>query len=597
MASHHTEMRKTGYADADPAWWQERAGGRVDTVQPRSAPRLTDRIGAILTRNSDYAPFEAELPRIEMAAYDDELDDFEEDRPPRRAPMQRRKPARRLNWKLVAFGAALSASAAIGLWAMLSQEEGVPAQAKIALSLDGIADRSEKLAILGDEARALIAPANLARVVERAHLDRDPEFSGRSTGVFSFVSELVSGGDPGRSAEDRLRRVVATELDARDNAIVLTVRSSDAAKSDAIAQEIAASYAEAASGPVRNVDPPKPAVYAATPEAAPPALEKAEADLAAFTASGGDKLAEATRLKSELDRLNAENAAAQKRLLEESGKSDAGTLASLLDGSFPPELLTPGLDDLRGRYVSAKLAVEQLAQALGPRHPRLQTAQGQADALKSDLEREIRGVLADARSSLQQAQDKAQSLAARSGATAKKLRETGVDVDRFQQLQAAVDTARDARQDTITTASIPAAAARPMTSMVERIERPAILPQPSETGAETTVTGLMAILALAIATGAGIIGLARLARRKLAGAPAEFDEDLVDGQAVAGEKAPMWDRGPQTQARFAPEPEYRPQQDWRDEAAMDDLVHLRRQVAALKQRVQDFSQTRYRHDG
>lgn len=589
MALHQTASRKTGYADADPAWWQERAGGRVDVVQPRE-PRLTDRIGAILTRHDDYSGFETALPRIEMAAYDDELEVFDDEQPPRRLA-RKRKPARRLTWGLVAFGAALSACAAIGLWAMLSREEGVPAQAKIALSLDGITDRAEKLSILGDQARAVVAPTNLARVVERAHLDRDPEFSGNSGGVLGMLTDLVTGGgDPGRSAEDRLRRAVATEIDALDNAIVLTVRSSDAAKSDAIAQEIAASYAEAASSPVRNVDPPKPAVYAETPA---PALDKAEADLAAFTADGGDKLAEATRLKTELDRLHAENAAAQKRLLEESGKSDAGTLASLLDGSFPPELLTPALDDMRGRYVSAKLAVEQMAQALGPRHPRLQTAQGQADALKSDLEREIRGVLADARAALQQAQDKAQALAAKSADTAKKLRATGVDVDRLQQLQAAVDAARDARQDTITTASIPAIAAKPMTGMVERIERTAMLPQASETGAETTVTGLMAILALAVATGAGIVGLARLARRRLAGAPAEIEDD----PAYYAEDDGARDWQPQPSPRFAAQPDYSAQDGWHEDPAVEDLVQLRRQVAALKQRVQDFSQTRYRHDG
>ncbi|MBN9031032.1 MAG: hypothetical protein BGO05_09715 [Rhizobiales bacterium 63-7] len=583
MAFHQTASRKTGYADADPAWWQERAGGRVDVVQPRE-PRLTDRIGAILTRHDGY---EATLSRIEMAAYDDEPADFEEERPPRAA--RRARPARRFAWGLVAFGAALSACAAIGLWAMLSREEGAPAQAKIALSLDGITDIAEKRAILGDQARVLVAPTNLARVVERAHLDRDPEFSGASGGVLGMLGDLVSGnGDPGRSAEDRLRRVVATEIDARDNAILLTVRSSDAAKSDAIAQEIAASYAEAASGPVRNVDPPKPAVYAEAPRVAAPALDKAEAELAAFTAAGGDKLAEATRLKTELDRLHAENAAAQKRLLEESGKSDAGTLASLLDGSFPPELLTPTLDDLRGRYVSAKLAVEQMAQALGPRHPRLQTAQGQADALKSDLEREIRGVLADARAALQQAQDKAQALAVKSADTAKKLRATGVDVDKLQQLQAAVDAAREARQDSITTASIPAAAAKPVTGMVERIERPAMPPLSGETGAETTVTGLMAILALAVATGAGVIGLTRFARRKLAGTTVDDHEDMAEESRAMDWRAPVHTRA---------EPDSFTQEDWHPEPAVEDLVQLRRQVAALKQRVQDFSQTRYRHDG
>ncbi len=81
MAFQQTASRKTGYADADPAWWQERAGGRVDVVQPRE-PRLTDRIGAILTRHDGY---EATLSRIEMAAYDDEPADFEEERPPRAA--------------------------------------------------------------------------------------------------------------------------------------------------------------------------------------------------------------------------------------------------------------------------------------------------------------------------------------------------------------------------------------------------------------------------------------------------------------------------------------------------------------------------------
>ena len=229
-----------------------------------------------------------------------------------------------------------------------------------------------------------------------------------------------------------------------------------------------------------------------------------------------------------------------------------------------------------------------MAQALGPRHPRLQTAQGQADALKSDLEREIRGVLADARAALQQAQDKAQALAVKSADTAKKLRATGVDVDKLQQLQAAVDAAREARQDSITTASIPAAAAKPVTGMVERIERPAMPPLSGETGAETTVTGLMAILALAVATGAGVIGLTRFARRKLAGTTVDDHEDMAEESRAMDWRAPVHTRA---------EPDSFTQEDWHPEPAVEDLVQLRRQVAALKQRVQDFSQTRYRHDG
>ena len=562
---------------------------------PLQEPRLTDRIDAILTQRRGSAPLQTHFPQGQDDGFDDGADAIggaDEWMPPARS---RRR--------LAVVAAALAACTALGLWAALPSE-GVPAQVKIALSLDSVPDASERLSLLRNEARTVISPENLSRVIERARLDHDPEFSGEADGALALIGDVISGSgatDPGHNARSRLRAAVSTEVDPRGNAILLTVRSSDAAKSEAIAQEIAASYAETpASHPVRRVDAPE----AQKPE---PVTAQAEPELDTLAAADGGKVEEALRLRKELDRLRIENADAQKRLLEESGKTASGNLASLLNGTFPPELVTPTLEDLRSRYAAARMDAQQLAQALGPRHPRLQTAEALAAGLKTDIEREIRGVLADARASLQQTQENARLLAAKSADAARKLVETGVDIDGLEELQATAQAPASGIDDTITTAGIPVAAARPpVLPSVERVEKIAAA------GGERIglMTALMALVAFALVVAAGFIGLARLRERGAPGsapqdralrhaAPPSFMDD--DGGSYDAPRPARAEPAPGGFARIyaAQEQAWRHRDDAYDGNAADDadIARLRREVAALKHRVRDFSAAQYRHHG
>lgn len=564
---------------------------------PSAEPRLTDRIDAILTHRAT---------RPQMSFPQEQDGDFYADAhaPGAHVPaagMDEWTPPSRSRRRLAALASALAACAALGLWAVFPSD-GVPAQVKIALSLDSVPDASERLSLLRNEARTIISPENLSRVIERARLDHDPEFSGEADGALALIGDLISGSgatDPGRNARSRLRAAVSTEVDPRGNAILLTVRSSDAAKSGVIAQEIAASYAENPAGhQVRRVDAPPP------PQSEP-VVASAETDPVTTASVDSGKVKEAVRLRNELDRLRIENADTQKRILEESGKSASGNLASLLNGTFPPELITPTLEDLRSRYTAARMEAQQLAQALGPRHPRLQTAEALAAGLKTDLEREIRGVFADARAGLQQAQDKARILAAKSADAARKLAETGIDAERLEELQAKAQTPATDVDDTLTTASIPALAARPPVPSVERVER---IGDPAEGGEATgLMTVLMALIALGLVTVAGFTGLSRLRERRAAAPRQNHNASHADPAAFTGGDGGFYDaphamRGQQpAMGDFARI--YAAQEEaWRhrDAESLDDdadIARLRREVAALKDRVRDFSAAQYRHHG
>lgn len=593
-------------------------------------PRLTDTIGSILFRQ-DFAgrhasaeppEFPSSAPRQFRAAEE------QQNQPPAArisAKSQNRPNRLRLRYWLVG-ALAIAAVATVGLWGFGTQPQ--VASAHISLEMNDIADRGERLALLNARLSAVTGLDVLSKTVEKLRLDYDPEFAAGTATSWGVLTELLTSSpeaDFERGTEARLRSAVDAVVDPSDESIVVTVRSSDEQKSAAIAGAVAETFVEAvnAERPVRKVD----AAAGPDVDAERVALEKAQAELQAFIAGGGEKLQAAIKLKTDVDKLRLENALAQKRLNDEGGKTVSGNLSSLLDGSFPAALLTPALEDLRGRYVSAKIALEQLAVAFGPRHPRLQTAQTMVDTLKSDIERELRNAFAEGRASLQQAQAKARQLAAQSAEATKKLEGTGIDLARYEALQASVEAA----QETFRTALAQNDGTGSVDPLVTAsIATPAVsLPQiGAQAQSDSRLGELLFAILLVLAVAA--CGLAMLHIRRQSHVA---DDDLVEEEpsdrhhayhAAAERDYPEeMDPWPQQsedhvagrRAHVHFDPDYPGEFDtaghaayrqpsllaelrrvaptmFRDEDGQQDIRQIKQEVAALRQRVQDWADRR-----
>lgn len=423
-----------------------RGAPETGSLHQPADPRLTETIGSILFRqDSSRRPATAGSAEVSSGAPRQfrPAEEQQNHPPVAKISVKSQNRPRRLRLRyLLAAVVAIATVATAGLLSLGSQPH--VASAHISLEMNDIADRGERLALLNARLSAVTGLDVLSKTVEKLRLDYDPEFAVGTATSWGVLTELLTSSpeaDFERGTEAKLRAAVDAVVDPTDESIVVTVRSSDEQKSAAIAGAMAETFVEAvnAERPVRKVD----TATGPDVDAERIALEKAQSELQAFTAGGGEKLQAAIKLKTDVDKLRLENALAQKRLNDEGGKTVSGNLSSLLDGSFPTALLTPALEDLRGRYVNAKIALEQLAVAFGPRHPRLQTAQTMVDTLKSDIERELRNAFAEGRASLQQAQAKAKQLAAQSADAAKKLEGTGIDLARYDALQSAVEAAQD----------------------------------------------------------------------------------------------------------------------------------------------------------
>lgn len=604
------------------------------TLQQPADPRLTETIGSILSRQDPSrrpaaagpAEFSSGAPRQFRAAEE------QQNHPPvTRSPVKAHNRPRLLRLSYLLAGTlAIVAVATAGLWGFGTQPQ--VASAHIALEMNDIADRGERLALLNARLSAVTGLDVLSKTVEKLRLDYDPEFAAGTASSWGVLTELLTSSpeaDFERGTEARLRAAVDATIDPSDESIVVTVRSSDEQKSAAIAGAMAESFVEAvnAERPVRKVD----AVAGPDVDAERIALEKAQADLQAFTAGGGEKLQAAIKLKNEVDKLRLENALAQKRLNDEGGKTVSGNLSSLLDGSFPTTLLTPALEDLRGRYVNAKIALEQLAVAFGPRHPRLQTAQTMVDTLKSDIERELRNAFAEGRASLQQAQAKAKQLAAQSAEATKKLEGTGIDLARYDALQSAVEAAQETFRSALAQNEDSGSVDPLVTASIATPAMPAMaLPLPQAQDDPRFGEFFFAIL-LVLAAAACALGMMHAWRKRHVVAQDALDDPLErpdayraaaewDHPQLYPEQAAQWqphvdERFGEHRAHAVSAPEYYDAFDdgdhagyrqpslmaelrrvaptmFREEDSQQDIRQIKEEVAALRQRVQDWADRR-----
>lgn len=374
-------------------------------------------------------------------------------------PAERVVPARGAHasgWSLRRSALALSLAAGLGcgllpLAETLGREE--PWMASVRLT---VADSSGKITdqALAAARKQALSRDTAGRAVDLIGLDADPDYGASSPSGLEVAYEILAG-DGGGSADARSRAIDAVlanlklEASPDKQGLTLYVKSADSDKAVKIAEALATSYS-AAGEITGSITPSADKIRQDT-------AAKAASDLAAYRSQiGPDKLATAEVMKKRIDELDRQ--IADRKAQVSAGTPGEGLLkASLndvLSGRVAGGIEDPALEQARQDYLTARMAYDQLAASLGPKHPRLLAARSDVEAARTALSTQFtRSKQQAARAEAEEKQALA-DLVKEWAATADKLKATGVDFARLATLEAAAEAAHSALDD-ITTGSIP----------------------------------------------------------------------------------------------------------------------------------------------
>lgn len=359
-------------------------------------------------------------------------------------------------WSWRRSGLALSLVAGLGcgllpLAGNVGKEE--PWMASVRLTVADASGKVTEQALVAARKQAL-SRETAGRAVDLIGLEADPDYGASSPSGLQVAYEILAG-DGGGSPDARTRAIDTVlanlKLEAMPDKTGLTlyVKSADSEKAVKLAEALATAYA-AAGEITASISPSADRIRQDS-------AAKAVADLAAYRKKiGPDKLATAEVMKKRVDELDRQIAEMK------AGSPDAASGASLLTVSLNDILagrVAGGISDMaleqaRQDYVTARMAYDQLAASLGPKHPRLLAARSDVEMARKALSDQFTRSKQLAKRDEAEAKKALADLVKARATAADSLKATGVDFARLDALQLAADAARSALDD-MTTGSIP----------------------------------------------------------------------------------------------------------------------------------------------
>lgn len=292
---------------------------------------------------------------------------------------------------------------------------------------------------------ALSTPAALGRAVDLLGLDKDAEFNGGKATALTVALELLngagaSGTDARRNAVDHLAELIRVERLSRPGNAVLLVKASGQEKAERIGEALAAVF----TAPT-DITGPVP-VHAAP--ASQLALQKAEADLAAFqTSAGNDELAAALVDRSRIAGLDDHIGRLRQSSTNGTDPLAKATIADLLAGRVAGGISDAGLSAQLDAWQQAKLTFDTLSGSLGPKHPQLLAAQSALDEARSQLTQGLARYKAAAERAAADRQKQLAILEKSRADLEASLAGSGLDLERYDSLTRAVEQARQPQAD------------------------------------------------------------------------------------------------------------------------------------------------------
>lgn len=463
-----------------------------------------------------------------------------------RSPALSRSP-----WPLVAVGALCALGATAGML-VPTEPAGFRAEGVLAVQ-----DAGEHRPALVTAARdALVSPRTIATAVTALKLDHDSEFSGGTSDAFKVAVDLLSASgaaaDPVSRAEASLAAAIHASADTRAGTVGFAITTASAAKSARIASYLVS----AVSGPATTAHAGDAALKAATAQA--------DAELAAFTQQNGEgNVQVATHLQQQVADANAGLQDAEPRVVTARQQADLLKTAKaddVLTGALAAQVISPSLEDRRGKYAAAKSELAQLSSSLGPRHPRLIAQQAEVDGLRDSISQELGRLSRDAADELKAAVAARRQLGDQRNALIAQSKDTGVDLARLADLRDKVAAAHQRLEDAITTGALPADSAHLAVLKAPQVVAVSAGRSPWLTSAVGALAGLA-------------FGLAGLLRRR-----SEPDDEIE-------QPSPSMSAEP---ALEMPEDVFA---DMPADATPDEVEMLRAEIATMRDRLRSYAAT------
>lgn len=358
------------------------------------------------------------------------------------------------SWRRSALALSVAAGVGCGLLP-LAENLGKPEPWMASVRLS-VADPSGKITdqALAAARKQALSRETAGRAVDLIGLEADPDYGASSPSGLEVAYEILAGDGAG-SADARARAIdtvlanLKLEPTPDKRGLTLYVKSSDSDKAVKIAEALATAYS-AAGEVTGSITPPADKIRQDT-------AAKAVQDLAAYrTKIGPDKLATADVMKKRIDDLDRQIADGKAALEQDASGSGLlkASLNDVLSGRVAGGIEDPALEQTRQDYLTARMAYDQLAASLGPKHPRLLAARSDVEAARKALSDQLTRSKQQAARAQADAKKALADLVKARATAADTLKATGVDFARLADLQAAADTASSALDD-ITTGSIP----------------------------------------------------------------------------------------------------------------------------------------------
>lgn len=325
---------------------------------------------------------------------------------------------------------------------------------------------SAVFADIDSKVRIITSGTVTGKVVERLHLESDPEFNRERSSVFRRFDSLF-GLEPATIDENARKSTAAENLqDALSVSRVkgtfvvrVGVRSQGARKAALVANAVTDAFLDVnrnlqAENTARN----RKSVSARLSQLRASARE-AEDRVASFRAEHavGKDDGQGT-LEDEISKVSAALETMTERVKELDARVTAlkgADVDRLLSGDSLARLSTPSLTTLRQRYAQANREIDRLSVNLGERHPRLREAKSSRDALRRDIRSELDTILRSAEADLKSANLRKQDLALRLSDLKGRLADRDSQLDQLRKLERNANAARSAYENFMLKAADP----------------------------------------------------------------------------------------------------------------------------------------------
>jgi uncharacterized protein involved in exopolysaccharide biosynthesis/Mrp family chromosome partitioning ATPase len=276
--------------------------------------------------------------------------------------------------------------------------------------------------VVESQARLITSNSVLMQVIQDAHLDKDPEFGGGSSGLMAnlfglFGLELRQTGTLAlgqTAALDALNRHINVKKTDRTFIVDIDVWSNDPAKAAMLANAISNAYLAEAKNSQSIAARRATSDLSGRLKELQERLRTAENTLAVYKAQNNfvgtqDTLITDQQLLASNQRLAAAHAAT----LDAQAKYDqieASRRAAGDAGAIPEALQSPTLGNLRAQYAETRRRLAEMTSELGPLHPSLRQMEKQVEDLRRTVNEETDRFAQSAKNDLARARDYETSL-------------------------------------------------------------------------------------------------------------------------------------------------------------------------------------------